>query len=266
MSDKIQEKEKQDNFEEQRDSAEGKITPEGLASMRRRIGMVQPASRYAEPSPMPGHEYASVDGIRGYSEGIGDPNPLYRDPEYAAKTRWGKLIAHPTFILYMGVPLKKELTAEERAKGKAGGLSGVHAMYGGDELEWFRPIEEGDRLTCKCGLAKVEEKPSKTAGFAVHETGEVVLWNQRGELVGIRRSKIIRYERTASRERRTHLEVQPAQYTPEDMSKIDADYDKEERRGANPRYWEDVTIGEEIVPVVKGPWRVEQPTRLQSSW
>jgi acyl dehydratase len=256
MTSKNLEKEKQLDFEKQRDSAEGKITPEGLAAMRARIGIVQPVSRYGEPSPRPGHEYASIDGMRAYSEGIGDPNPLYTDPEYAARTRWGKMIAHPTFILYMGVPQKKELTAEERRIGRAGGLAGVHAMYGGEEVEWFRPILEGDRLTCKTGLARVEEKESKTAGFAVHETGESVLWNQRGELVGVRRSLLIRYERTASRERRTHLDVPPPKYTPEDLAKIDADYEREERRGSNPRYWEDVTVGEEIVPVVKGPWRV----------
>lgn len=256
MTDRNSEREKQEEFEQKKDSAEGKITPEGLAAMRRRIGIVQPHAKYSEPSPRPGYEYASIDGMRAYAEGIGDPNPLYRDPEYAAKTRWGKQIAHPTFILFTGVPQKKAITAEEREIGKGGGFPGVHAMYAGEELEMFRPIEEGDRLTSRNGLAKVEERPSKTAGFSVYETGEAVLWNQREELVGVRRSLIVRYERTASRERRTHLDVPQTKYTKEDMAKIDADYEKEERRGANPRYWEDVNVGEEIVPVVKGPWRV----------
>ena len=38
------------------------------------------------------------------------------------------------------------------------------------------------------------------------------------------------------------------------MAKIDADYENEDIRGATPRYWEDVTVGEETTPVVKGPW------------
>ena len=242
-------------FEEQKDSAEGKITPEGLAALKQRIGIVIPASRVGEPCPFPSHEFASSDGMRAYAEGLGDPNPLYRWRDYAAKTRWGKLIAHPTFMTYMGVPGKKEVTPEERERGKGGGLPGVHAMYAGDDIEWFRPIFDGDRLTCRGGLAEVQEKPSTVAGTSVHELSDMVYWNQDGELVGIRRTRGIRYERSKSRSGRKHLDVPPHTYTPEEMARIDADYDREDCRGANPRYWEDVNIGDEIVPVVKGPWK-----------
>jgi hypothetical protein len=53
------------NFEKRKDSAEGAITPEAIAAMRRRIGIVMPYDR-------PGHEYATLDGIRGYTEGVGE--------------------------------------------------------------------------------------------------------------------------------------------------------------------------------------------------
>ncbi len=39
----------------------------------------------------------------------------------------------------------------------------------------------------------------------------------------------------------------------EELKSIQRAYDVEEIRGANPRYWEDVTVGEELTPVVKGP-------------
>ncbi|MEK7682218.1 MAG: acyl dehydratase, partial [Chloroflexota bacterium] len=42
-------------------------------------------------------------------------------------------------------------------------------------------------------------------------------------------------------------------YPPDEMKKIEADSDAEEVRGAKPRYWEDVKVGDELVPVVKGP-------------
>ncbi len=230
-----------------RDSAEGSITPEGLAAMRLRIGIEVPELN-------PGHEYASVDGIRCYSEGIGDRNPFYRDPEYASRTCLKKLTARPSMMLYMGVSEKKELTPEEKAIGKGGGLPGVHAMYSGEEMEWFRPIYEGDRLTVKGGLAKVEEKSSQFSENTVHETSERVFLNQNGELVGIARHLIIRIERSKARGRRKYLDIPIQTYTPEEMAKIDADYEKEDIRGATPRYWEDVTVGEETTPVVKGPW------------
>jgi acyl dehydratase len=235
------------SFVEQRDSAEGTITREGVTALRRRIGIVT-------PQEWPGHEFASRDGIRCYSEGIGDSNPFYRDPEYASGTRWKKLAARPSMMLYMGVSEKKELTPIEKAIGRGGGLPGVHGMYSGDKLEWFRPIYEGDRLTVKGGLAKVEEKASEFSGNTIHETRDRVYWNQHGELVGVARSLIIRTERTEARGARKYLDIPIQTYTPEDMARIDADYEREEIRGANPRYWEDVTIGEEIVPVVKGPW------------
>ena len=38
-----------------------------------------------------------------------------------------------------------------------------------------------------------------------------------------------------------------------DVAEIDAAYDAEVRRGAQPRYFEDVTIGDELQPRVKGP-------------
>lgn len=236
-------------FEEQKDSAEGTITAEGLAALRRRAGIIVPETR-------PGHEFASRDGIRCYSEGIGDRNPLYRDADYAAKSRWKGLIAHPTMMLYMGVSEKKKLTPEERERGKGGGLPGVHAFYSGDEIEWFRPIRENDRLTSISGVAKVEEKSSVTAEKSIHITTERVFMNQYGELTGIERRLTIRYERSKSRERRTHLDIPIHTYTSEEMAHIDADYEREEIRGPNIRYWEDVTVGEELTPVVKGPWCV----------
>jgi acyl dehydratase len=41
---------------------------------------------------------ASRDVIRHYAWGLGDDNPLFSDPAYAAKTRWGGIIAPPTFF------------------------------------------------------------------------------------------------------------------------------------------------------------------------
>jgi len=251
-----------ETFEELKDTAEGAITPEGVAALKRRIEIsIKIASEPPAPGKialedMPGHEFASKDGIRNYAEGLGDCNPLYRDADYASKTRWKGMIAHPTMMLYMGVPQRtRPLTAEEREAGKGGGLPGVHAMYSGEEIEWFQPIYEGDRLTLKAGPSRAEEKTSNTAGQSVHVTNDRVFRNQRGELVGVSRSTAVRYVRSNARERkRNDTPIQT--YTPEDMARIDADYEREEIRGANPRYWEDVSIGDEITPVVKGPWCV----------
>src|SRR3546814_17627181 len=60
-----------------------KITEEGLADLRRRIGV--PITDTVEPW----NYEATRDGIRHYAHGIGDDNPMECDPTYAAKTKYG---------------------------------------------------------------------------------------------------------------------------------------------------------------------------------
>jgi len=43
--------------------------------------------------------------IRHFVEALGDPNPLYTDAEYARQTRWGGIIAPPTFLCTIPAPL-----------------------------------------------------------------------------------------------------------------------------------------------------------------
>ena len=43
-------------------------------------------------------DVASADNIRRYSDAIGDFNPRFRNAEYARETKYGKLIAQPTFL------------------------------------------------------------------------------------------------------------------------------------------------------------------------
>ncbi|MBV8296285.1 MAG: hypothetical protein JO085_05565, partial [Acidimicrobiia bacterium] len=57
----------------------GAITDEGVAQLRRRIGVPQ-------PHPLPPHYLApNEDAFRLVAEAYGDDNPLWSDPEYAAK-------------------------------------------------------------------------------------------------------------------------------------------------------------------------------------
>jgi hypothetical protein len=52
--------------------------------------------------------------IRHYAHGIGDDNPLWCDPEYAAKTKYGSIVALPSFLF----------STNRIASGYCGGLSG----------------------------------------------------------------------------------------------------------------------------------------------
>lgn len=74
----------------------GQITDEGIAQMRQRIGYPNPTLR-AGLNLGPYNRTASADAIRRWALGIGDDNPLYCDPAYAAASRWRTPIAPPGF-------------------------------------------------------------------------------------------------------------------------------------------------------------------------
>ena len=92
----------------------GRITPESMARMRARIGILA-------PRPKPFNTVASEDSIRHYCYGYGEDNPLHTDPEYGAKTRWGSVIAPPAYMSTCGNVNAKPIPPDVREKGRAGG-------------------------------------------------------------------------------------------------------------------------------------------------
>lgn len=221
-----------------------RITEEMMRGLRNRVGIEVPRR---------GRPIVPEDSSIRFARGYGDLNPLYTDPEYGAKTRWGSLLTPPMFISHVGVSEKKQLTKEERESGRGGALPGVHAFYSGDDIDFLQVIKPGDRISARSGLSGFEEKKSRFAGETIHETHETVLRNQRGELVGVTRRLVIRAERSMAQQTGKY-ERSIQHYTEEEWEAIDADYDNEDIRGADPRYWEDVNVGDELTPVVKGPY------------
>ena len=68
------------------------ITDQALDALRQRIG--QRIERTLEPWCYE----ATRDNIRHYAHGIGDDNPLWCDPAYGTTTRYGDIIALPSFL------------------------------------------------------------------------------------------------------------------------------------------------------------------------
>jgi acyl dehydratase len=211
----------------------GKITDEGLAAMRAKFGVPYYMIRQ--------NEVASKDAIRQFCNGIGDNNPLYRDPTYATRTRWGHIIAPPTFLYAVACPQGME------------GLPGVHAFYCGCNWEWFKTIHVNDELTCVDYPIDLVEKHGRMGGRQFLQIGRTVYYNQRGEIVGIQKRETMRVERQQAKERGKYAGITKYRYTPEELRRIDESYEKEEVRGANPRFWEDVNVGDPVTPVTKGP-------------
>jgi len=199
------------------------------------------------------HRVATADGIRNFAFGYGDDNPLYADPGYGSRTRWGAQIAPPMFIAAFsrrmrGDPIPDDIHAQTKRL-----FSGVHMFVSGQDTEWFRPIHPGDELYGFGGLESIEEKQSEFAGRSIIRVLRSVRVNQRAEVVAIQRTILIATERKQSRERAKYMDIEPATYTDEEIAEIDAIYAAEGPRGAVPRYWEDVQIGEALPKMAKGP-------------
>lgn len=217
-------------------SAGAKITDEMVAKVRQSIGKEEVVRGWY-------NEEATRDTIRHFALGIGDLNPLWLKEDYARQTRYGTLIAPPTF-LYSCAWVGRL------------GMPGVHGMFAGSDWEFYAPVKIGDRITVTSKVVDLIEKPSKFSGRQFKQDFEVAYRNQHGDLVAINRVHAMRQERDAARDTGKYKGIEKKKWTPEELEEVWAGYEREEIRGATPRYWEDVKIGEELTPVVKGPLTV----------
>ncbi|MEA1872712.1 MAG: MaoC family dehydratase N-terminal domain-containing protein [Chloroflexota bacterium] len=125
--------------------------------------------------------------IQRYAQAIGDPNPLYNDPDFASKTKYGRLLAPPGFT---GWPVKAGRLSDTLLESlvKAGAPSRL--LDGGVEFEFFEPVGAGDVLTATTKIANMTERETRL-GKAVFTTLETTFVNQKGNVALKSRSTLI---------------------------------------------------------------------------
>ncbi len=231
-----------------------KITEQGLEELRRRIG--QPITESVEPWC---HE-ATRDNIRHYAHGIGDDNPLWCDPDYAATSRHGTIVALPSFLF----------ACDRIVSGYVGGLSGIHAMWAGADWTWHAPVLRNDEIRTEARLKDLVEHQTRFAGRAFQQIYHVDFYKQDGTRVAEADSWCFRTDRDEARERGTKYdEVKARQarpYTDDELKNFYELYATEKVRGAEPRYWEDVQEGEALPPIAKGPMTVTGFIAFAQGW
>jgi acyl dehydratase len=239
----------------------GILTDAAFERSRKRIGIPE--------RPLTPHNLeVTPDGTRHFAYGYGDANPLWCDPEYGKKTRWGGLIAPPNFMYTMGENAAPPVTPEQKALLKGDPFAGLGSYQAVMEFQWFRPLALGDRCKVIRAQVGVQEKPSKFGGRTAHVTNDFLFANGRGEIHCIQSGTWINAERhtSAANAKKADPIDFTTPYTDEQIAEIDAAYDAETRRGAEPRYWEDVEIGDEIQPRVKGPLTVTDIVVWHLGW
>lgn len=217
----------------------GRITDEGIAKVRERIGKGFPGRRQWRTE-------VTRDAIYHLAYAIGDLSPLYLDEEYSKGTRWGALLAPPIIVNSMDTL---------RAVGSSGlpeGLAGVHSIWTGSLYEWERPVRLGDRVTGKSYLKDVVERESRFGGGrSLYQTYEALYYDQNDEYLGKRNDTWIRIERPKTAEKKKYGDVELAVWSAEDIERLMAEYRR--RRRTVERRWRDVQVGDVLEPLLKGP-------------
>ena len=231
------------------------ISDDALDNLRRLVGV--PIADTVEPWCYE----ATRDNIRHYAHGIGDDNPLWCDPAYAAGARYGTLVAPPSFVFALNRILS----------GYVGGLPGIHAMWAGADLTWHRPILRGTEVRTEAHLKDLVEHQTRFAGRSIQQIYHVDFSDAAsGDLLCSGDSWCFRTERDTARELGTKYEAArarpPVRYTGEDLERIFALYEAETVRGAEPRYAEDVAVGDELPAMAKGPMTVTGFIAYAQGW
>lgn len=193
------------------------------------------------------NEEATRLAVAKFAGGIGDINPLWTDPEHARRSPWGAPVAPPTFVIgcFSGLQF---------------GWPGLGSFHSASRLRFHRPVYWYDVITSSCRYEGFSgPAPSRFAGRMVTDHFANRYVNQAGDLVAEIDWDVVNFERASARSK-GDKETQAAEryaiphpWTDDELDKLRAQVLSEEPRGANPRYWEDVAVGDELGPLTKGP-------------
>lgn len=211
------------------------ITDEAVEAYHRRLGIDLRINNIF-------NELASKEAIRKFVDGIGDPNPLWRDADYSRRSPYQSVVAPPSWVASVFPTWVLQ------------GLPGVHAFQTSTDWRFHKPVFEGDRIKPRSTFTKFRFLEGAFSGRSIIETQEARYFNQCNELVAQAEVTGLRAERDSVRERDKYGDITlPHPWTDEELSEIQVHVLCEKARGAEVRYWEDITIGEELPALVKGP-------------
>ena len=230
------------------------ITDAALDDLRKRIGVK------IEDTLEPWCHEATRDNIRHYAHGIGDDNPLWCDPSYARGTPFGDVIAPPSFLF----------ACSRIISGYVGGLPGVHAMWAGCDWTWTAPIRRNAQITTVAWLKDLIEHQTRFAGRSIQQIYHVDFFDETGTQRASADSWCFRTDRDHAREKGSKYDAAKAKgvrvYTQEEIDRVYAMYAAEQVRGATPRFWEDVQVGEKLPTTAKGPMTVTGFIAYAQGW
>jgi hypothetical protein len=192
--------------------------------------------------------------IRRWVHAMHYPNLLHYDPAFSAASRFGKLVAPQSFAIAVD-------DGHGSAPACVGRIPNSHLLFGGDEW-WFYPVRVtgGDVLTNERIPFDYVVKETKFAGPTCFQRGDNFYRNQKRDLIAKQRSTSIRYQAQAGAETTNTKEYDDPDWSDKEIESL------EDRKfswiqmlhdlGHKERWWDDVTLGEQLPERVFGPHSV----------
>lgn len=212
------------------------------------------------------NKVVTPDQITRYALDMGDLNPLWINPDYAQKTRWGGLIGPPTFENCIGAPFDYWEIFK-----LPGSLTIMDAWSTREYFAPIRPLDEFTGVDIYVGVTEESEssKPDRRFIQQIQRTYR----NQKHEKVAIvnRRMAVIVEGpgRKYAYRKEVFKGIKRPRYSQEELDEIYRHYDEQldgrTRRGEEIRYWEDVTEEEEIPRLIAGPLDAPESLFIQKT-
>ena len=95
-----------------------------------------------------------------FAQAIGDDNPVFNDEAAARETRYGGIIAPPTFLRSVASS-RPELPFE---------FPFNRRLDGGSEWEYFEPVRPGDRITAVARIDDISERKGRLGLMIIMST------------------------------------------------------------------------------------------------
>lgn len=126
-----------------------------------------------------GREYGPVtyvvgqEKIKEYAQAVGDLNPLYIDPDFAKKSKYGSVIAPPLFVVVFAREILVLLFSDDSVK-----LNMFRLVHGEQEFNFHKIVKTNDTIRTTGKIKNIYQKNNND--FVELETKS---FNQNKELV-----------------------------------------------------------------------------------
>ncbi len=161
----------------------------------------QPTGGTGQPSLAP--DPVNQPMIRHWAYALADMNPVYLDPEFAAKSRFGGIVSPPVMLQTWTMPSPKlegirerggspvEITGNPTAFLDDAGYTSIVATNSEFEIERYPRL--GDLISATSVFEDVSDEKKTALGTGFFLTWLITYTDQNGEVLGRQRFRVLRF-------------------------------------------------------------------------